>query len=184
MNSTTTRCCILIDACAIIDICELGWWKAVVDKCTLGVPSYVVEEAEYYVGSEGWQELVGLDGYIETGSVEKLTARPGEMAALKEIFTGARLSTIDPGEAEALALVCSGRANEYLFCSTDGPAIECLSLMGCSETGISMEEMLLRIGLTLPNGTPDKCRQPFFNSFLDSGKQKRIAGDGLLESPF
>ncbi len=49
--------CVLIDACAVIDICEIGLWGRIVGACQLAVPSVVVEEAEYYVGADALDTL-------------------------------------------------------------------------------------------------------------------------------
>ncbi len=173
----------LVDACAIIDVCEIGWWDEVVDSCDLAVPSYVVREAYYYVGPEGWNEIIDLDSYISDGKVAELAASAEEMIALREVFTQPKLEAIDPGEAEALALIHAGRAHGRLYCSTDGHAIECLALMGKSEIGISLEALLSRLGYTLPQEAARKCREEFFRQHQQAGREQRIRGQGLSQPP-
>jgi len=178
-----TRACVLIDACAIIDICEVGWWDRIVRACELVVPSYVVEEADYYVGPEGWREVIDLDSYVCGGKVAMLRAAPDEMLTLRDVFTRTKLEAIDPGEAEALALIHVGQADGHLYCSTDGHAIECLALMGKSEVGVSLQALLSRLGYTLPQGAPRKCCQDFFDYHLRMGREQRIRCQGIVQPP-
>ncbi len=49
---------------------------------------------------------------------------------------------LDDGEIESLALIKSGKLKDTLFCSSDGPAIQALAMIGHSNAGISMETLL------------------------------------------
>ncbi|MFP4027701.1 MAG: hypothetical protein ACLFWL_07920 [Candidatus Brocadiia bacterium] len=184
MNSTTTRPYVLIDACAIIDICKIGWWERIIACTEMAVPSYVVEEAEYYVGADGWAELIDLEGAIEDGDLTVIASEQPVSEILGQVFTQPVVRWTDPGEAEALALIFSGQCEGYQFCSTDGAAIERLALMGKTESGISVESMLSECGFNLPGSADDKCREGFYQKHIQKGKQQRMRGDGFVIDPF
>jgi len=57
---------------------------------------------------------------------------------------------VQPGERETLAFLCDS-AEDWLLCSGDGAVFRVLSLLGKSQQGISLEEILQQIGLCKGN---------------------------------
>lgn len=70
-----------------------------------------------------------------------------------------------------------GRPSEHLFCSSDAAAIQALAMLGYSELGISLEEVLQKVGLQ--KQLPVQFTKAFFRRNLTIGQQRRITGQDL-----
>lgn len=175
---TTSRPCALIDACVIISAHELGLWEPLVQRAELAVPSVVVDEAEHFFGPDGWPSEIDGKAYVKAGKIRKVTADQGELEDLFSLFDEVFQRTLDPGEAEALALLLAAKA-PWPFCTSDGHAIQALAMIGCADKGISFEKLLARLGFTLPGSAKHHLKEAFFGRHLREGEQNRITGRGL-----
>jgi hypothetical protein len=84
---------------------------------------------------------------------------------------------LDDGEIESLALIKSGKLKDTLFCSSDGPAIQALVMIGHSDAGISMETLLKKTGLQ--KGLEHQFCNDFFKKHIAKGSENYIQRVGI-----
>ena len=83
---------------------------------------------------------------VQDGKIKEISATPEEMADFLKYFDRVFVFGLDDGEIESLSLIKSGKLKDTLFCSSDGPAIQALAMIGHSDAGISMETLLKKTG--------------------------------------
>ncbi len=84
---------------------------------------------------------------------------------------------LDDGEIESLALIKSGKLKDTLFCSSDGPAIQALAMIGHSNAGISMETLLKKTGLQ--KVLEHQFCNDFFKKHIAKGSENYIQRVGI-----
>jgi hypothetical protein len=174
---------VLLDAVIVIKTHELLIWESLIDKIPLMVCATVVEDEAFYFDTEPGVKRFPIDlkGSIDIGKIIRVEATLEEFQKLHNIFDKLTLEGLDPGELEALALVNGRRLGDVLFCTSDKAAIRALALLGFSEEGISLEELLEKIGLQ--KTLEEHHTREWFNHYLRIGQQDRIMGIGLKSNP-
>lgn len=170
---------ILFDANIIIELYKLGVWDSLISKVEIIVPSTVVrDEALFYSADEGGiPRPINLPALIKSGKIKEAIATAAEMAALENVFDRVFIMGLDPGEAEAIALLYSGSIGDPKFCTADKAAIQALAMINRREFGISMEQILKESGLQ--KKIPNQFTTEFLKKWLDKGSQNLITGSGL-----
>ena len=170
---------VLLDANVIIEAYALGVWNKLLDRTKTVIPSTVVQDEAFYFDKKksGKRLAIDLNEFIDSGRILEVGATATELQNLRNIFDDLTLEGLDPGELEALALLHTSELKGAVFCTADKAAIRALALMGCCESGISMEELLQICGLQKPLEL--QYKRKFFEEQLAIGKQNRIAGFGL-----
>lgn len=167
--------CLLLDANIVIGLFELSLWDAVVDSCDLTLSEVVVDEADFYRDVRGDEHRIDLQPYIAAGRIEVRGITASELAAFKSRFDDLYIEKLDDGETESLA-ICE-RDDEYEICSADAIVFKVLAVIDRSEQGISLEELLQRVGLG--RSLEWKFRRDFRLKQHQSGLRDRMAGIGL-----
>lgn len=183
MTARTTRLkCVLLDANVVIEAHSIGVWQKLLDRCQIMIPSIVVRDEALFYSREtnGIHEDIYLPKLVQDGKIIELTATAEDLHSLYGTFDRVFVEGIDPGEAEALALLKSRKAAEACFCTGDALAIRALAMLGMSEVGISLETLLKRLGLQR------KLQhfwftEEFFQENLKRGSIKRVTGEGLAD---
>jgi hypothetical protein len=142
------------------------------------VPSIVVEEEVKYCRLPDRDVIIDLEGDEERGAIQRVT---GDVAAVMARFDRSFSLTIDPGEAEALAVLLEAQGERPQFCTSDGPAIRALAMLGLAGLGVSFDELMESIGYSLPRSVGKQYRRDFFQSQLAVGRQNRLTGRGLAD---
>jgi len=170
---------VLVDANVIIEAHELNVWHSLVASFELTVPSVVArEEAKYFVIA-GQHNPINLSSSIERNEITELEADASELAELMRQFDPLFSESIDAGEQEALALMLAGRCPDHSFCSADARPVQALAMLDMSDRGISLEELLRRIGQS--KKLDDHFASAFLERQIKEGQRRRIQGDGLSE---
>jgi hypothetical protein len=142
---------LLLDAGPIIKLFEMDIWDRFIKSCDVTIARTVVEEAERNI-----KKLLGICANLESYGQQNLNLIrivDVELSVIKEFYDRFDLiykGIIDPGEKETLAFVSGAPAN-WLVCSADHAVFSVLGLLGKGQQGISLEEVLLRIGLSKSN---------------------------------
>jgi len=170
---------VLLDANIVIEAYKLGVWDSLVKRVDVIVPSIVAhDEALFYSRKEGAiPEAINLPKLISKGKVQVATATQLEMASMHAYFDRAFIQGIDAGELEALTLVKEDKVQDAFFCTGDAAGIKALAMIGHSESGISMERLLLQLGLKKP--LDKQFTDKFFKECLEQGKENLITRIGL-----
>lgn len=163
---------VVVDANVVIKLHELRLWDRVVKEVDIHVARTVIDECQFWIKDEVRYEI-NLAPDIQASRITTFAVdRTDQNDFLKELSVVSR-GRIDPGEIESLAwLYHSDR--EYLFATSDLPAYRVLGFLGKGEQGISLEEILDRIGLSckLEYRFQKKARE----KEIKHGEQDRIQG--------
>lgn len=174
----TKHRCVLLDANIVIEAHALEIWTDLKEKYDLVIPSIVViDEVRYFRSSKRVSKPIRLGEEVTTGEIFQLTATVEEYAEINRVFASWFIQALDPGETEALALLRANRAPDACFCTSDGPAIKALAMLGLSDLGISMEILMKKIGLT--KNLRRQFSEEFFRVNIRLGQTNRITGEGL-----
>jgi len=137
---------LLLDAGPIIKLFQLGIWDEFITKCDVAISRIVAEEAQY--ASLEFEDIsIDLKSYDEQNLIKIVDIELSKVKAFYEKFDLKYKTIIHPGEKETLALLCSS-SESWLVCSADGAVFRILGLLGKAEQGISLEEILIQIGLS------------------------------------
>jgi len=168
---------VLLDANVIIKAYELKVWRKLTQGYNVSVPSIIVNDEVKYFRSSYGRTSISLSTEISDGHISELTATADEMLEMQARFGPDFVDSIDPGEAEALALLLTDKTEDYHYCSGDGLSIEALAMLNIKGRGVSMEKLLAGIGITKrlePHFTED-----WFKQKLSNGSVRMIQGEGL-----
>jgi hypothetical protein len=138
------------------------------------VPSIVAREVTHYRDKNNHRVQIDMQSYVKQGKIIELTATVREIQILQEKVNQNFIDRIDDGELEALALLMSGKYNDYRFCTSDTRAIKSMSSLSLGAFGVSLEELLDEIKLR--KKLPD---QSYSKAAFDRKK-----AEGLQEQEF
>jgi predicted nucleic acid-binding protein len=177
-KATTLRY-VLLDANIIIEAYRLGIWQNLTDRTEISVPSVVIsDEALFYSRREGAvPKAIQLSDLVRLGKIREVTATTDQIRDVLSLFDRVFVQGIHAGELEALALMNTGELPDTSFCSADQVAIQALAMIGCADTGISMEKLLRQAGLQ--QSLERQFTDGFFRQHLELGKANRITGQGM-----
>jgi len=166
---------VLIDTDIVLRTHILGIWTELKKACRICVPATVAEEAKYFRGEN---RIGGIDlrAEAEADEIEVLEATITELHAVTRDFSEAFVEALHAGELEGLALLCSGRYEELVFCTGDVCAMQAAGMLGVDRLLISLEALVTRLGLKAKLATP--LSKPLHQSTLEhhalTGKQRRL----------
>jgi hypothetical protein len=171
--------CVLLDANIIIESHKVGVWEKLIDRVKIVVSSIVAyKESHFYSKEEGGiPEPINLKRLIQDGKINEISASPEEVADFLNYFDRVFLFGLDDGEIESLSLIKSGKLQDTLFCSSDGPAIQALAMIGHSNVGISMETLFKKTGLQ--KGLEYQFGDEFFKKHIAKGSENYIQRVGI-----
>jgi len=85
---------------------------------------------------------------------------------------------IDPGEAETLAFLANS-SEKFIVCTADGAVFSALGFLDKSEIGISLEEVLRKVGLTPSQKLEWWFSKKFREKYTRQGEIDSIQDKGL-----
>jgi hypothetical protein len=140
---------LLLDANVVIYLFELGIWEAVMNRCEIHLArSIVEEEAIFWEDGQGQRINIDWSRYDGSGGVYVFDVSVSELKAFYDSFDQIYLEKLDLGESESLAYLVNNEDEEYLISSADKIIYRVLGNLGLGEQGISLEEILDKLGMT------------------------------------
>lgn len=137
---------VILDANVIIKAFEGGFWISLINQYDVHVTSIVLHnEVYFYEDKNGNRISIDLSTQVQTGKIKELAATPNEISDLIGKVNPNFMDRIDDGEQEALALMLTGRFDEFRYCTGDTRAIKALASLNLGSFGISLEELLVAI---------------------------------------
>lgn len=173
---TTPQCRLLLDANVVFEAHRRDLWNPLLQRVSIAVPSSVARDEARFYDSRAGMVQIHLPSLIADGKITEVAASAQQIESVVNFFTPAHSSALGAGELEALAILQASE-EEIFFCTADKLAIYSLVLMGFSERGISLEEVLRRTGLAKAIGL--QFTEAFFQQQIAIGQEKRIRGEGL-----
>jgi hypothetical protein len=167
---------VMLDANVIIKLHELELWDKLVASIDIHLAQTVIGEAQFWVNSAGERQEIDLRSDIEANRITVFELDAVELASFLARFDPVYKPEIDPGELESIAWMEKSQ-EDYLFSSADLAVYRVLGLLERGEQGISLEEILQRIGIT-------KRLEPRFSKavrerFTKEGQQDKVRGRGF-----
>lgn len=138
---------VILDANVIIRAFAGNFWNALVNRFEIHVNSIVLhEEVYFYVNDKGGKIPIDLLGELAAGNIQEITATLQEVASLVDKVNPNFMDRIHDGEQEAIALLLTGRFDDFRYCTGDTRAIKALGSLSLGALGISLEELLEAVG--------------------------------------
>ena len=136
---------LLLDAGPIIKLFELGIWDKFIEKCNVTVSRTVADEARY--ASQEFEDVcIDLEPYEQQGLIRFIDLDSSAVKVFQDKFSSRYKVDIHAGEKETLAYLCQS-SEAWLLCTADKAGYRVLGLLGRAEQGVSLEEVLRKIGL-------------------------------------
>jgi hypothetical protein len=167
---------LILDANEVIYLHETGLWQAVLSRCEVYLARTVAEdEARFYQGSEA-DEIIDLSEDIRQGRVRVFERTITELKAFTDLFDPVYVASLDPGEAESLAYLLHSK-DAYLISSGDAIVFRVLGLLNRSDQGISLDEVLQKVGLR--RAVSKQYTKQFRERYAREGEQDSLRSRGL-----
>ncbi len=172
---------LLLDACVVIGLHELGVWDNLLQLCDVTLTRTVAEDEVIFWDDESCQRhYIDQQKFQDDIKAERVTCIDvplNQIGAFRTKFDPSYLERLDPGEAESLAFLLSSE-EEWLISSSDSIVFKVLGRLGLAERGISLEEILQQVGLG--RHVHWKYTKEFRLKFTQQGQQDSITGTSLL----
>jgi hypothetical protein len=172
---------LILDAGVVITLHQLGLWQQVVDRCDIHVSRVVAEvESLFHIDANSepgdYGQDIDLGPDIAAGRITRFEVPIDQIRRFRDLFDDSYASGIHDGEAESLAYLFS-QPGDWLISSGDAIVFKVLGNAGRSEDGISLEEILQRLGLSKP--VDWQYTKAFRLKFDKVGSTDQIQGRGL-----
>ena len=135
---------LLLDAGPIIKLFSLGIWDDFIKHCDVSISRIIADNEALY--TEDGTKQIDLKTYEEQGRIKILDVEISTVKTFYDKFDRLYKVDIHDGEKELLAFLYSS-SEDWLVCAADGAVFRVLGILGKSEQGISLEEILKQIGL-------------------------------------
>lgn len=166
---------LILDACVVIQLHEMGRWDEVLQRCDVHLSEIVAHREVRFDDANGVR--IDLSAAIAAGAVTTFSVPEEEIQAFRKRFDADYLGVLDDGEAESLAHLFASK-DVYLISSADRIVFRVLGNLHKSEQGISLEEILNRLGSTASR-LPRQYSKAFRELWSDTGFQERMRGIGF-----
>lgn len=166
---------LLLDAGPIIKLFELGLWDTFIKKYEVSISRTVANEAKY-VSLETEDIRIDLEPYADKSLINIFELKLSDVSDFYEKFNHQYKSIIHPGEKETLAFLEKSSC-DWLLCSADSSVFRVLGLLGKSEQGISLEEVLEKIGCS--KRLEWQYKKAFREKYTQDGQRDSIQDKGL-----
>ena len=135
---------LLLDAGPIIKLFSLGIWDDFIKHCDINISRIIADNEALY--TEDGTKQIDLGTYEEQDLIKILDVDISIVKTFHDKIHRLFKVDIHSGEKEILAFLYSS-SGDWLVCASDGAVFRVLGILGKSEQGISLEEILKQIGL-------------------------------------
>ncbi|MBF0388254.1 MAG: hypothetical protein HQL20_10480 [Candidatus Omnitrophica bacterium] len=142
---------LLLDADIVIDLHEIGLWKAVTNCYKVHLPSTIIGEIKHYwKGNE--QIPIDLASGISSGDIVEVSVDPIEQKKVFDLLVSKRVDAIHDGEREALSYMYFHKDEAVRIVLKDHAAIRAAVVLGIIDRAMSVEAMLKESGVLRQTG--------------------------------
>lgn len=165
---------LLLDANIVIILHELGIWDKVIEQCDIYLSGTVIDlEAKYWEDKNEIRHTIDLTNCLSKGVIKRFDLDSSEIEGFRQKYGAMYIEKLDPGEAESLAFLFREQ-EKYIICSSDGIVYRLLGAEFASDRGLSLEEILIRIGLQ--RSLPHQFTKEFRERYSDQGFKEGFQG--------
>jgi len=166
---------LILDACIVIQLHEMGRWDAILQRCDVYLSDIVAKREVRFDDANGVQ--IDLKPAVQAGDINVFAVSEQNIENFRNQFDADYLGVMDDGEAESLAFLFASK-EDFLISSADRIVYRVLGNLHRRDQGISLEEILDRLGSTASN-LPRQYRKSFRDQWSQTGFQERLSGIGF-----
>ncbi len=166
---------LILDAGVVIRLHELGIWSQVHNHCEIYLSRIVAEKEVLYQQGDEYDEDIDLSPDINGGRIQVFDVTVSDLRDFRNRFDPLYLGDLDDGEAESLAYMMM-QAENFLISSGDAIVYRVLGNMNFANQGISMEEILQKIGMG--RGLEWPYSKAFREKYTKDGETDMVQGRG------
>ena len=171
---------LLFDAVIVIGLHELDLWDKLIEVCDITLTRTVADdEVVHWYDNSGERIYIDVDkfqGDIKSGRIKCVDVPLAQIEAFRQRFSGDYLDRLDEGEAESLAFML-GSSDNWRISSADSIVFKVLGRLALGEQGISLEEILTKVGLS--RYVEWKYSKAFRDKYTKYGENDDVTGSGL-----
>lgn len=170
---------LLLDANIVIYLHELSLWDVFIEKCLVTLTQTIVDESKFWEDEQGQRHAIVLEPDIKSERIHCIEVPIKAVEKFTRKYGPVYLEKLDYGEAESLAFLMDSQ-EEWLITSADKIVFKTLGREGRSEQGISLEEILNKVGMTQSNLKPQYGKS-FRLSVTREGEIDGVTGFGQAD---
>lgn len=165
---------LLLDAGPIIKLFSLGIWDDFLKHCDVTISRIIADDQALF--TEDGTKQINLKPYEEL--VRIIDVELSVAKVFYDKFGPLYKAEVHPGEKETLAFLCTSSEN-WQVCSADHVVFRVLGLLNKANQGVSLEEILVKIGLSQSNLEWEYTKR-FREKWTRKGQVDSIQDKGLL----
>jgi hypothetical protein len=169
---------LLLDANVVIQLFRFGIWDQLVERCHVHLARTVVKEAHFFKDENGERVDFDVAPDADAGRLSVFEVSAKNIERFSQQFEPLFLERPDAGEAESLAYLVS-LPPESRLCSSDAIVFRVLGALNLAERGISLEELLPKVGLG--RAVPYRFSRRFRQKWTQEGFDKNLRRMGRNE---
>ncbi len=168
---------LLLDANVVIYLFELGIWESVIKRCEIHLARSIVEdEALFWEDDAGQRHCIDWSKYTGKGGVDVFDVSVSELQGFRSSFDKIYFEKLDLGETESLAYLVQNEDEDFRISSADKIIYRVLGNIGLGDKGISLEEILAKLGMKRPV-LREHCKK-YREEWTRKGFEERLHGFG------
>ena len=171
---------LLFDANVVFHLIEHGLWERVLGRVEVILTATVVDECKWIRTGDGAAEPIDLTADIDAGRVTFAEVEVSVVQRFLDRFDPVYLEKLDPGESESLVYLCESN-DGCLICTADKIVFSVRGQLDLAERGISLEELLGRVGLG--RDVPRHFGKDYREQWTKKGWEERLHGIGVQSDP-
>lgn len=164
---------LLVDTCVILEAYLLEIWHTLVNECRIAVPKTVVDET-VQEGRHYDEFDVDLENQIATDQIESPSLDAPDLQIVRNTCGPKFTGEIHDGELECLACLLEDQSGNSIICSSDAVVSRYLGWIQKPDQGISLEEILNKLGIRRGLKLAPKLTKSFREKYTAQGFQEAL----------
>lgn len=167
---------LLLDAGPILELFKLGLWEEFIARCDVTICRTVAEEAKWASG-ESEDICIDLEAQAQDNRIRIADVLLPRVKVFHDKFSLSYKTLLHDGEKETLAFLHDS-PQEWLICTADGGVFRTLGVLGRGTQGVSLEKVLVDIGLG--HQLEWRFTERFRQKYTSLGQADGIQGIGII----
>lgn len=167
---------VILDANIVIYLHQIGIWPQVADRCEIVLARTVAEQEVLFCEVDNERHEIDLSKDVAASRVRVVDVLASHVVKFRSRFDPLYLEGLHVGETESLVYLALNPETGASVCSADKFVFRVLPHLGLSDRGISLEELLAKLGLG--RSLPYMYSRAFREHWTRRGEQDWIGGIG------
>ncbi len=167
---------VILDANIVIYLHQIGIWSYVVDRCEIVLSRIVADQEALFYEIDDERHEIDLSTDVAANRVRVVDVLVSDVVKFRSQFDALYLEGLHAGETESLVYLALNAQADASVCSSDKIVFRVLPHLGLADRGISLEELLAKVGLG--RSLPYMYSRAFREQWTRRGEQDWIVGIG------